>query len=213
MGRDGRGAVITIVNPGQCVAAIPLPHVSSAGETLQDGRILFTDAGRSPELGAGMVKLGPEQLCVIGYGAYADSGCDLGLEKDVVIPTSIEPIPATFEDRGANRIRAEITPPESGDTRIIMTQHHRGMAYRSSGGAPPGGQSLGHILRIAARQGGRVVPIHVEYDKMIWSGLSWAAGEIRRADIQSGQSLVITCSSGEDRLLDLDGRIYRVTAA
>ena len=48
---------------------------------------------------------------------------------------------------------------------------------RVTGGAPPKGTSMGQILSIELRQDGKGVPLQLNYDKAIWSGLSWAAAE------------------------------------
>ena len=56
------------------------------------------------------------------------------------------------------------------------------------------------------------IPLAVElnYDKQIWSGLSWGAGEIRNKDFASGRPITIRCSSSEKDPVLLEGHVYVV---
>ena len=54
---------------------------------------------------------------------------------------------------------------------------------------------MNELISIVIRQGGAVLPLRVEYDKMIWSGLSWAAGELRRESYDASAPVEIECSS------------------
>jgi hypothetical protein len=56
---------------------------------------------------------------------------------------------------------------------------------------------MGSVLSIQATQHPRPLPIEIEYDRMIWSGLSWGVGEIRPADLTSGVPVAINVSSRE----------------
>ena len=49
---------------------------------------------------------------------------------------------------------------------------------RSWPGGPPNGKSMATVLRITAEQNGKPLPLEIQYDKLIWSGLSWGAAEI-----------------------------------
>jgi hypothetical protein len=208
-----RGALHTVVNPSQSVRTIPLRRATAWQPRLEGGRILFRDAGYEPELTGDSVTLGPEQMCVAGYGIYDDGANELGVQEDVVIPAAIQSLPAKFEGCGHNQVAATITPPPDGDIRIIMTQSENGIAYRSTGGSSPGGRPLSEILRIVAQQAGKKLPVRVQHDRAIWSGLSWVVGEISRQNVASGQPLQITCSSAETRALELATTAYSVRYA
>jgi hypothetical protein len=54
---------------------------------------------------------------------------------------------------------------------------------------------MGKILTLSAKQGKKSVPIKIEYDRMIWSGLSWAAGEIEAGNVNPRKPLEITCTA------------------
>lgn len=163
--------------------------------------------------------LGPEQTALVGFGEYGRPGYELGIQHDVVIPGAIRRLEAGFVATGHNEITADVLPPSGGPgpgkrcLRIFMTQSRDGVAYRSTGGSPPDGRTLGTILRLSVQQDGRELPVRIEYDKAIWSGLSWAAGEVSLTDVQAGSPLRIICSSAEPAPLDLAGELYEVTYA
>ena len=79
---------------------------------------------------------------------------------------------------------------------------------RSTGGAPPHGITLGKILRLGAEQAGRAIPVAITYDKAIWSGLSWAVGEIAAADLRPGLALTLTASSSEPTPVRLEVAVH-----
>ena len=206
------GALYTVVNPTQAVAPVVLPRVSAFQAPPSDGRMLFHDAGYRPGLADNCLTLGPEQMAVVGTGKFAAGEYDLGVQEDVVIPASIETLDAAFEPAGHNRIAATLPAPAGSDLRVIMTQAHNGIAQRTTGGAPPDGHTLGTLLRIDVEQEG-TLPVTIQYDKAIWSGLSWAAGEVRATQMQAGVPIRVVCTSAEEKPLDLSGTLYRVRYA
>lgn len=201
---DGADALLAVVNPSQRMAHIALP---AQGER----RLLFRDAGFVPELGEDAITLGPEQMALVGVGRYADEAFDLGVQEDVVIPRSITQLDATFEPDGEKMIVARLTPPASGKLRVILRQiDATGASHRTSGGSPPEGKNMGQILRIEASQGGQPVPVEIRYDKAIWSGLSWAVGEIGCEVLPAGGELTIRCSTEETARVILSGEVHQV---
>jgi len=66
------------------------------------------------------------------------------------------------------------------------------------------------VFRIEVRRQAKSLPIEIQYDKIIWSGQSWAAGEVRSAEIAGNEPLVITCSSGEKDEVRLEVKLYAV---
>jgi hypothetical protein len=174
---DTQGAVYTIVNPGQTVEELEMPLLSRAQARITSGRILFRDAGLQPVLTGDKIKLGPGQMAAVGFGRYADAKYDLGIQEDVQIPLSIRPVAAQFQPDGSNAIIATIASPEQGDLRIILQQRGKdGHLMRSWPGGPPDGIPVGKVLTLQATQSGKSIPIQIDYDKMIWSGLSWGCG-------------------------------------
>jgi len=133
------------------------------------------------------------------------------VQQDVVIPQMIAPVEARFEPREGNVIEAVIPPPAKGDLRILFQQRDKdGNIMRSWPGGPPNGKSMGTVLRIAAEQNGKRLPIDIQYDKQIWSGLSWGAGEIRRKDFAASGPITIRCSSAEKDSVKLEGHVFVV---
>ena len=208
---DTSGAIYTVINPSQSVQEIEMTLLSREQNPLRDGRLIFRDAGFVPELNGNKIKLGPSQLAAVGFGRYASPEFDLGLQEDVRIPRMIAPVDATFVSKGQNTIEATITAPIKGDLRIIFQQRNSdGWIARSWPGGPPNGKTVGTVLKIVAEQDGKRLPIEINYDKVIWSGLSWGAGEIRHADFTGAHLLTIRCGSAEKNAVKLEARIYAV---
>ena len=78
------GKLYTVVNASQEKAKVMLPEATGTG------RVLFTDSGFMPVLEKNIVELGPEQMVVVGYGKFSNREYDLGIEKDIVIPATIQ---------------------------------------------------------------------------------------------------------------------------
>ena len=205
------GAIYTVVNPAQAVREIALPRLSRVQEMQGERRIIFRDAGFVPTLHGNRITLGPGQLAAVGFGRYASKEFDLGIQEDVHIPRSITGIAAKFASAGANAIEATVAAPAKGDLRIIFQQRGAaGEIMRSWPGGPPSGTSVGKVLKIYAEQDGQALPVEINYDKKIWSGLSWGAGEIKRKDFVEGLPILIRCSSTEKDTVQLEGRLYAV---
>jgi len=223
------GALYTAVNPSQGVRTIRLPRLAPDQKANIDGRVLFEDAGFVPRLDGDILQLGPGQLALVGYGGYANAAYDLGIESDIRIPRSIEPMRARFRDvespgpsvaspdesssaTAANNpapmaVETVIKPPSTGDIRIILLQ-------RDADGSPVrsvGDSKMGRLFTITASQGGKELPVEIRYDTIIWSGLSWAVGEVKHDQMTPGSPIRVRLTASEgDPTLHLEGRIYRV---
>ncbi len=195
-----------MVNPAQSTLRLELPAKGK-------GRLLFRDAGFVPVLSDGAITLGAEQMAVVGFGKYADAAYDLGIQEDVPIPTRIHPLPALFEQMsGSGELTGTLSVPSGEDLRIIMRQlTPDGLALRSTGGAPPKGTTMGKLFRITATQDGKSLPVEIRYDKAIWSGMSWAVGEIKASDLAPGKQVTVRCSTQEKKEHRLNGEAYGVT--
>lgn len=206
---DADGALYTAVNPTQAFREIELPRLSQQQVRSGQGRILFRDAGFRPELSSNSIRLGPEQMAVIGFGKYARAEYDLGIEEDVVVPTSIEPVTAAFERRGSHVIEGSIVAPAGGRLRIVMQQFTPdGYIRRTWAGGPPKGEHMGRVLKIEVSQRGRPIPVRINYDKVIWSGLSWGVGEVE--GFAPEVPILIRCTSAEKDEVKLEAKVYQV---
>jgi hypothetical protein len=215
---DADGEVYAVVNPAQSIEEIQMPRLSqeqraeNSADKNKDGRVLFRDAGFQPVLIGDKIKLGPGQMALVGFGKYAHSEYDLGVQEDVVIPRSIAPVDAVFSPHGKNTIQATIEAPPQGSLRIVMRQRSAkdGGIMRSWKGGPPNGTNMGKVFILSASQDGKPLPVEINYDKVIWSGLSWAVGEIAPASLRPGAPVTIECSSAEEGPVQLEGQVYRV---
>jgi len=107
----------------QTARKAPQPHLlTRTQESLRGGRVIFRDAGYVPILIGNIVKLGPGQMAAVGFGRYAASEFDLGVQEDVVIPRSLAAIAAPFASAGHNTIETSVMGPAEGDLRIIFQQ-------------------------------------------------------------------------------------------
>jgi len=207
LARHERGALIAAVNPAQAVETIALPLNIP-------GRVLFHDKGFLPILGQGRLTLGPEQMCLVGFGEYTQPDYALGIQEDVLIPASIHKIDVLFHQDDGRRIHCVLPAMNSQTLRVVVRQFDaQGFACRTTGGSPPKGTSLGSLLKIRASQDQRPLPVTVQYDKAIWSGLSWAVGELKTGDRDGGGPVVIECSSSEKRDVTLSVEIFKVEYA
>jgi hypothetical protein len=202
---DESGGVVTVVNPSQEILSVKIPVHGKA-------KLLFSDAGFEPKIENDSISLGPEQMALVGYGAYADERFDFGVQQDVIIPQAIEKLEATFEALGPKSIQGTVTNPGGSHLRIVLRQTDmKGFAKRTSGGSPPKGKNLKEMLVIEASQGGKSVPVTINYDKVIWSGLSWAVGEVPTNSFDSKQPLIIRCTTAEPEAVQLTCDLHRVT--
>jgi hypothetical protein len=207
------GSVYVVVNPAQSVEEIELPRLSREQAAMSGGRVIFRDAGFQPVLAGDRTRLGPGQMAVVGFGKYSDARYDLGIQEDVEIPQSIVRLDAAFVPHGKNTIRADVIAPPKGDLRIIMQQHSAtdGSIMRSWKGGPPNGTNMGKVFLLRAWQDGQPLPLEINYDQVIWSGLSWAVGEIRYSALKAGVPVEIECSSAEGDAVILEGKVFEVT--
>ena len=206
-----RGAVYVAMNPTQTVATVALPLLALGQQALDKGRVQFRDAGFVPHLSGNRITLGPGQMAMIGYGAYAAPSYDFGIQDDVVIPVSIRPLTAEFHTAAPSTIEATIQPLTKGVLRVIMRESTPdGYIRRTWAGGPPNGENMAKVFTIQATQNGHAVPVAIDYDKIIWSGLSWAVGEIKAADLAPSEPVIVQFHSTEKDPVKLDGAAYQV---
>jgi hypothetical protein len=189
--KTAEGSLFTIVNPSQSVQEIKLPETAS-----EAGFVLYHDDGFETVIKSNTITLGAEQLAVVGFGKHAVGQSEWESGKDIHIPQKIEPLKADVEITGDHTATVQISPAAGMNLRILFSQCSAdGIPFRSWGGAPPNGTKMNEFLSITAKQGEKNLPVRIEYDKMIWCGLSWAAGEINTADFDSRQPVQISCTA------------------
>jgi hypothetical protein len=203
-----KGIVCTVINPSQEITLMELP----ADE--HSSRILYADGGYQPKLSGNKITLGPEQLVVVGFGEFVGDKYDMGIDKTINIPIAINKMETRFVVTSKNTIQTKIDAPDGRDIRIIMQQYYsNGDPCRSWLGAPPDGKKVSEVIKIEVSQDGKAIPLHIEYDKMIWSGLSWGVGEVKRGSFDDSKPLQVTCSTTEKDAFTLKAEVYAVSYA
>lgn len=182
------GCLFTLINPTQTAETIDLGSF--------DARVLFRDSGASPTVEGSKITLRSEQMVVIGTGRFADIEFDLGKESDIRIPVSVTPIDHADVTVSGNKAIAKLAKAPVSTIRIIMRQlDENGKQFRTWGGGLPDGASMDSLFTIRACQKSRELPLHKEYGKVLWSGLSWAVAEIDFSGIDSSKPLEIVCTA------------------
>jgi hypothetical protein len=206
-----RGAVYVVVNPAQSVANIKLPRLVVNQPSLGVGRIQFRDAGFVPKLVSNQITLGPGQMAMIAFGDYAAPTYDFGIQDDVSIPRTIVPIPASFRSTGKGSIETAVDAPSHGTLRVIIREKTPdGFIRRTWAGGPPSGENMGKVFALSAEQNGRPVSVTINYDKIVWSGMSWAVGEIDTSKLDLTKPVIIRFHSSEKDPVTLYGQLYVV---
>jgi hypothetical protein len=202
------GALVAVVNPDQAIRTMFIPGI----DPWKGARLLFADRGYVPEYRAREITLGPEQLVVVGCGTYSDARYELGSDDDIAIPMSIAPLDVASVDAGHLAAAGLVRVPAGKTLRVVVRQQRPdGVAARTYAGGPPKGTKMGAVLKIGATQSGRELPVEVEYDRMIWSGLSWAVGEVRASDLRADVPVEIGVSSREHLPVHVSIAAFAVT--
>jgi hypothetical protein len=213
VGTTSRGAVYVVVNPGQAVARLSLTALAG-GQPRGPGRILFRDAGFSPHLTGNAITLGPGQMAAVGFGAYAAPEFNFGVQREVLIPESIEPVDADFHLTAPGVLEARIDPPIQGVLRIVVLERESsGRTQPSTAAGAPAGSRNRFTLEIT--QAGRPIPLRpdgVESDgsDTLSAQPSWAVAEIDINDLTPGIPLRVRFQSNEDPQATLEGSAYQV---
>jgi hypothetical protein len=174
--------------------------------------VLFHDAGFRPDLAGDSITLGPEQMAVIGFGRHATTASDLGTQSDIVIPRNISPLALDGVTAEPNATRASVRAPSGGRIRLVLRQYAaNGEPWRSRGGEKPVRVSLDQVLRFDVRSGERTLPVEIQHNRRVWSGLSWAVGEVSATSWTPGETLTIRASSADPVPVTLKLEAYHVS--
>ncbi len=208
MAKNSYGCLLTFMNPSQKIQKVAFPVTD-----FMDAKILFTDKGYKPKIENNSIFLGPEQMALVGLGMYSNTNFSLGIQEDVIIPSQINPISTELKIDGKDKASLEISYNGINDLRIVFTQKSPdGRPIRVKGGAPPDGIFMSKLLNIKAYQKGKEIPLSINYDKQIWSGLSWAVAEIQNKNILKRLPLKIEyfVTDSENRNLAIDCNVYEI---
>jgi hypothetical protein len=150
------GRLLTLVNPSLVEQRFPV----GAPLVYVDGSVLIEDG-----------------YAVLGSGAVAVFG-SASLDSPDVATTGLSPVACdwSFSPHACETI---FTCPGSEVHLVFEQRDAKGLAVRTSGGAPPDGASMAGLLRIEAFSGDEVLEVERPDDHILWSGLSWAYGVVR----------------------------------
>ncbi len=200
------GAVCTMVNPSQAIATIALPLLPGAA------KILYADGGFKPKLHNETLVIGPEQLAIIGFGEYAHDQYQLGIDHSINIPQEISKLDISFLQSDKKLLQASFKPVKGKNIRVVFQQYYsNGDPCRSWLGAPPDGKKVSEVIRIKISQANKTLPQHIEYDKMIWSGLSWGVAEVQYTAIDPEKTIEVTCGTDEKDAAILKAQVYALS--
>lgn len=178
---------------------------------LEKQSILYHDAGFKPEVNGTVIRLAPEQLVLLSFGTFLKGNLNLGTDNDVTVPASLKIISPVYFDKGNNTASASLKAPESGNLRIIFRQFGaNGFPMRSTGGGKTNDPGLDTIFKIQVKQSSKDLAVRINYNKTIWSGLSWAVGEVKSTDFTPGQSLEVHFTSTEKARVSITAEFQAV---
>jgi hypothetical protein len=202
---DREGAVLTMVNPEMEVKEILLNDLTDC--LFESSDILFADQGFEPAIRNNILRIGPEQMVVVGYGEYADRKYNLGHGEYNRIAAEIISENFHIKNDLGNSMEAEVLVREDFDLLVTIQQFEKksGLPLRSSGGGEPHGTRMNEIFKLTVSQQGKTIPFQQPYDKAIWSGLSWVSAKIESRYIEPGEPIKIQFSTKErtETLLEL----------
>lgn len=203
---DDKGIVCTVVNPSQETATLKMPV-----KNIRQAKLLYADGGFTPVIKNNTITLGAEELAVVGFNFYANDKYDLGRDETIHIPQHITKLDALFSATRDNMITCTLNDLPAADLRIIVQQYSSdGNPYRTWAGAPPNGKKMDSQIKIIVKQNDALIETKKEYDKMIWSGLSWGVVEIQQSSFDKSRPLLIQCSTQEKIPLTLKANVYSV---
>ncbi|MDD4923041.1 MAG: hypothetical protein PHS30_11280, partial [Bacteroidales bacterium] len=208
LAKNSKGCLVTVLNPSQKMEKVTFPF-----NPLDHGKLLFTDNGFKPVIENNSITLGPEQMAVVGFGQYANGQYDLGIQDDVTIPSYIEPVHSEITLTEKGKAKVVFHYDGKNDLRIIFSQKKQdGHPLRISGGSPPNGKYMSELLHIKAVQNKEEIPLIINYDKQIWSGLSWAVCEIQHRHLKKDSPIHIQYTVIDPNKGDflIECRIYEV---
>jgi hypothetical protein len=205
-----RGSVSVVVNSGETVATLALPPSTSEEESEPSGRVQFRDAGFVPHLDGNTITLGPGQMAMVGVGAYSASAFDLGVQQDVIIPHSVEPVDADFHSTEPGAIEASFDPPINGVVRLVVSPRiPAGQTLPAFNGAATA-ENPPQAFTLDATQYGRPIPVRLDDARNQGGALSWVVGEIDVNDLTPGVPLVVHFHSNDNDRASLQASAYAV---
>lgn len=185
--KNRKGGLLFAVNPSLKMQQVDFPE-EYAGQL---ANILFSQPGHKNTISGSSVSLAPEQSVLIGFQEYANEKYSLGTNDEGSFPDEINLVEIQNLELGSQSISFTVSKPENGRLRLVFElKDADGNALKANGGPPPFGKPMGEILQIKAISDGKPLPVLINYDIVIWSGLNWAVGEISETDLHTARSVI-----------------------
>lgn len=209
---SAHGSVYVVINPGQAVAALALRPSSSLPPFQSAGRVQFCDAGFTPRLSGSTITLGPGQMAMIGFGAYAGPSYSFGVQEDVIIPSSIESVEADFHFEAPRVLEARFDPPMRGVLRVMVRPRSPDALALTSPALrdPHMSGILSNPITFQATQSGRSIPVRIQDSGASGAGLPWLVGDLDVNDLTPGVPVEVRFHSDKVDPADLEGSAYAV---
>jgi len=90
-------------------------------------------------------------------------------------------------------IQCNLRTLPANDLRIIVQQFDAAGNPYAHGAVHRQTKKMDELIRIIVKQDDKEISLKKEYDKMIWSGLSWGVAEVKQQAFDHTKPLVITC--------------------
>jgi len=201
-----QGGVFSVVNPSQLADNIQLPNGN-------DFRIIFSDSGFIPQLKGNTITVGPEQLVLVGYGKYSANDYILGVQDDVVIPENAEIIPFKIISSTPNQMRLEVSPSGTKNLRVLVKLTSKdGEPFRVNPGKRDERKSMVELIGIQVLDKNSPLKYNIQYNKKIWSGLSWGVVEVPANQIKgNSKKLTIVLTYPVNDNLEVTPSVFEVS--
>ena len=173
---NSHGKVITLVNPSQTTQKFHFKDF-----TTNNNLLLFTDNGRIPQIKNKYITLGPEQMIILGTGKYATKSNQLGHNN--IKHTTEKSRKLIFKQTvvASNQMLVTFNPKSTKKLHVIfILKDAKNQPIRLNGGSPPNGDYMSDILNMNLTQNNRPINFQTNNHKQIWSGMSWALGEVAK---------------------------------
>jgi len=208
---DARGSVYVVINPGQAVVSLALPPASQQ-PAQGAGRVQFRDAGFVPRLSGNSITLGPGQMAMVGFGAFAEPAYSFGVQEDVVIPNSIESFEADFHFEAPRALEARFEPPMHGVIRVVVRPRSPGDLTLANPIVrdPHKTATISDPLTFQATQSGRPIPVRIQNSGGSGADIPWLVGEVDVNDLTPGVPIEVRFRSEKVDPADLVGSAYSV---
>ncbi len=179
---------------------------------------LYADAGPDAAVqiageGALLVELAPEQMAVIGLGAYASADLALTPAADCPVPRRMRPLDIAFAPTGPGELTGvwRGAPPQTDEVVVFAQAHSATDASGVGGGglpvrfgqettregqrpAEPASREQVHIeLTVGGRP---IAPLRILPDVPIWAGISWVGVFYAASALADGAELRVRQHGG-----------------